>query len=142
MKILVLNGPNLNLLGIRQPDIYGNTTMDEVIGEIQSKFADHEISYFQSNHEGTIIDKLHEVGFSIDGIVLNAGAYTHTSIAIADAIRSISSPVIEMHISNIFEREKFRQVSYLKDVCIHHIIGHGIDGYQMAVEYFISAHST
>jgi len=137
MKILILNGPNLNLLGVRQPEIYGHKTMDEVIGEIRDSFSDHSIEYFQSNHEGLLIDKLHEVGFSYDGIVMNAGAYTHTSIAIADAIKAITTPVVEMHISDINQREDFRKHSFLKDVCVHHIIGLGISGYEKGVAYFL-----
>jgi 3-dehydroquinate dehydratase-2 len=139
MEILILNGPNLNLLGIRQPDIYGKKTMDEVVGEIRGSFPTHTIKYFQSNHEGLLLDKLHEVGFSYDGIVMNAGAFAHTSIAIADAIRSINTPVVEMHISNIYEREDFRKHSYMKDACVHHIIGEGIGGYEKGVAYFIKS---
>ena len=137
MKILILNGPNLNLLGTRQTNIYGTLTMDEIVGGIKQSFQEYDIEYFQSNHEGAIIDKLHEVGFSYDGIILNAGAYTHTSIAIADAISSIETPVLELHISNINEREDFRKHSYLKAVCVHHIIGRGTNGYAEAVDYFI-----
>ena len=140
MEILILNGPNLNLLGIRQPDIYGEITMDEIVGDIRDSFPAHKIEYFQSNHEGLLLDKLHEVGFSYDGIVMNAGAYTNTSIAIADAIRSINTPVVEMHISNIYEREDFRRHSYMKDACVHHIIGEGIGGYEKAVAYFIKSY--
>ena len=137
MNILILNGPNLNLLGTRQPDIYGSHTMDEIIGQIREIYYGHNIEYYQSNHEGKLIDKLHEVGFSYDGIVLNAGAYTHTSLAIADAIRSIDTPVLEMHISNIYERETFRHHSFLKDVCVHHIIGQGVKGYELGVAFFV-----
>ncbi|MBT8231013.1 MAG: type II 3-dehydroquinate dehydratase [Saprospiraceae bacterium] len=138
MKILILNGPNLNLLGTRQTDIYGEQTMEEIFGDIKEHFADHQISYLQSNHEGDIIDKLHEVGFDFDGVVLNAGAYTHTSIAIADAINAITTPVVELHISDIYKREAFRKVSFLKDVCVHHIIGKGVAGYKLAVAYLIN----
>ncbi len=135
MKILIINGPNLNLLGKRQPEIYGYETLDKIISDIKASNPDDVITDFQSNHEGHIIDKLHEVGFSYDGIILNAGAYTHTSIAIADACASITTPVIEVHISDIYSREKFRQYSYLKEVTIHQIIGRGIIGYSEAVAW-------
>ena len=138
MKILILNGPNLNLLGTRQKDIYGEQTMEEVFGHMKTAMPNHQLFYFQSNHEGSIIDKLHEVGFDYDGIVLNAGAYTHTSIAIADAISSISSPVVEVHISDIYQRESFRHVSFLKNVCEYHVIGKGVEGYMLAVEYLVN----
>lgn len=137
MKLLILNGPNLNLVGTREPEIYGHKSMDEVIGEIKATFFNHHIEYFQSNHEGFIIDKLHQVGFDFDGIILNAGALTHTSIAIADAIKAIKTPVLELHISDISKREAFRKHSYLEANCVHHIIGKGIEGYRLAIEYFI-----
>ena len=137
MKILIINGPNLNLLGIREPEIYGHQTMEEVVGILKEKYRNCHIQYYQSNHEGYIIDKLHEVGFKYDGIILNAGAYTHTSIAIADAIKAIHSPVIELHISNINKRESFRQHSYLEDHCIHQIIGKGTGGYEEGILFII-----
>jgi len=117
MKILILNGPNLNLLGKREPEIYGSQTFEEYFDFLEKKFEAHNLFYFQSNHEGVLIDKLHEVGFSWDGIILNAGGYTHTSIALMDAVSAITTPVVEVHISNIYEREKFRHHSYLEKVC-------------------------
>lgn len=138
MHLLILNGPNLNLVGFREKEIYGSKTMDEVIGEIKENYSNHRIDYFQSNHEGEIIDKLQDIGYSIDGIILNAGAYTHTSIAIADAIKAISSPVIELHISDINKREHFRKHSFLTPVCHHHIIGKGTDGYKEGIDYFLN----
>lgn len=134
MKILILNGPNLNLLGKREPEIYGSQSFEEFFEELRSRFPNNELEYYQSNHEGNLIDKLHEVGFSYDGIVLNPGAYTHTSIALRDAIAGITSPVFEVHISNLAEREDFRQVSYVKDVCVGSINGMGLEGYGVAIE--------
>ncbi len=141
MTILIINGPNLNLLGTREPEIYGDVTMEEYIGQLREEFPDHIINYFQSNHEGDIIDKLQEFGFTLDGIILNAGAYTHTSIAIADAIKSISTAVIEVHISDIYKREKYRHHSFLKEVCIKQINGEGISGYKKALQFLIGAKS-
>ncbi len=132
-KILIINGPNLNLLGKREPEIYGKSTFNEYFDLLKERF-DVELSYFQSNIEGEIIDKLHEIGFSYDGIVLNAGAYTHTSIAIADAIKAITSPVVEVHISNVFARESFRQHSFLSPVCIGVISGFGLKSYELAIK--------
>ncbi|MEM6830377.1 MAG: type II 3-dehydroquinate dehydratase [Bacteroidota bacterium] len=140
MKLIVMNGPNLNLLGVREPEIYGSTTFEDYFRELRSKFEDHQLEYFQSNHEGALIDKLHEVGFSFDGIVMNPGAYTHTSIAIRDAISSITTPVVEVHISNLEEREEFRQISYVKDVCIGSVVGMGLAGYSKALEKIIENH--
>lgn len=134
MNILIINGPNLNLLGKREPEIYGRLTFDEVLDRLIARYPEHTFQYVQSNHEGTIIDSLHEHGFSIDGIVLNAGAYTHTSVAIADAIRSITSPVIEVHISNVFQREEFRHHSTISGVCKGTIVGFGFDSYRLAIE--------
>lgn len=128
----------MNLLGRREPGIYGNRTFDDFFEELKGRFAPHEMSYFQSNHEGALIDKLHEVGFSDYGIIFNAGAYTHTSIAIRDAIAAIESPVFEVHISNLAEREPFRQVSYLKDVCVGSIDGMGLEGYAVAIEKILN----
>lgn len=133
MKILILNGPNLNLLGVREPGIYGNNSFDDYLPKLRAQFPDVEIEYFQSNSEGAMIDKLHEVGFSYNGIVLNAGAYTHTSVALHDAIAAITAPVIEVHISNVHKREDFRHHSYISSVASGIIIGFGLRGYEMAV---------
>ncbi len=137
-NILILNGPNLNLLGIRQIEIYGEHSLEEVIMQLREKFDGVKITHYQSNHEGDLIDQLHKYGFTYDGIVLNAGAYSHTSIAIADAVKSIETPVLELHISDILRREKFRNHSYLTEVCVHHIMGKGVDGYNLAVEYLLN----
>lgn len=134
MNILIINGPNLNLLGKRQTDIYGTRSFDEYIEELKQLFPQHTIEYYQSNHEGAIIDRLHSDGFTADAIILNAGAYTHTSIAIADAIRSISAPVIEVHISNIYAREDYRRISYIANACRGSILGFGLDSYRLAIE--------
>lgn len=133
MKILIVNGPNLNLLGVREPSVYGNKGFASYFDDLVKIFAKVELSYFQSNHEGEIIDKLHEVGFSYDGIVLNAGAYTHTSLAIADAIAAINTPVIEVHISNVHARETFRHHSFLAKNCKGIIAGFGLDSYRLGV---------
>ena len=133
-KILIINGPNLNLLGKREPSLYGKQDFESFFNELKTEFCEMELSYFQSNVEGEIINKLHEVGFSIDGIVLNAGAYTHTSIAIADAVRGITTPVVEVHISNVFAREEYRHHSYLSEVCKGVIVGFGLDSYRLAIE--------
>lgn len=135
-KILILNGPNLNLLGVREKGIYGDQSFESYLEELKAKFPELELSYFQSNSEGAIIDKLHEIGFSFDGVVLNAGAYTHTSVAIADAIAAISTPVIEVHISNVHQRETFRHHSYLSKNCKGIIVGFGLDGYRLALASF------
>jgi len=135
-KILILNGPNLNLLGIREKGIYGDQSFESYLEELKAKFPELELSYFQSNSEGAIIDKLHEIGFSFDGVVLNAGAYTHTSVAIADAIAAITTPVIEVHISNVHQRETFRHHSYLSKNCKGIIVGFGLDGYRLALASF------
>ncbi len=137
-KILVINGPNLNLLGKREPDIYGNLTLDELEKQLKEygQIKNINIEFFQSNSEGAIIDKIQQANEKFDGIIINAGAYTHTSIAIRDAISSISIPAIEVHISNIFRREKFRHTSYLSDVCIGSIVGFGKYSYFLAVDYF------
>ena len=134
MNILIINGPNLNLLGKRQTDIYGTRSFDEYIEELKQLFPQHAIEYYQSNHEGAIIDRLHSDGFTADAIILNAGAYTHTSIAIADAIRSISAPVIEVHISNIYAREDYRRISHIANACRGSILGFGLDSYRLAIE--------
>jgi 3-dehydroquinate dehydratase-2 len=137
MKIAIINGPNLNLLGKREPDVYGHLTFEDYLKEIKSNYPKVEIHYFQSNVEGELINILHELGFAFDGIILNAGAYTHTSIAIADAIAAIKTPVIEVHISNIFAREDFRHISYMGAKCIGSISGLGLKGYELALEYFL-----
>lgn len=134
MQILILNGPNLNLLGRREPGIYGQRNMDDCLTALRNRFPEVEIDYFQSNIEGELINKLQEVGFSYDGIVLNAGAYTHTSVALHDAIRSITSPVIEVHISNVHQREAFRHQSMISAACRGVICGFGLDSYRLAVE--------
>ena len=137
MKIIIINGPNLNLLGTREPDIYGRESFEDYFARLQQEFPTVTLHYFQSNSEGALIDKLHEVGFTYEGVVLNAGAYTHTSIAIADAIGAIRTPVIEVHISNIHARETFRHHSHLAKNCIGSIIGLGLKGYELAIEFFL-----
>lgn len=138
MKILIINGPNLNLLGLREPGIYGSRGFEDYLAELRAEYADIEIDYYQSNHEGGIIDKLHEVGFGgAEGVVLNAGGYTHTSVAIADAISGIRTPVVEVHISNIGKREQFRHHSFLSAVCVGSIAGFGLDSYRLGMEALI-----
>jgi 3-dehydroquinate dehydratase-2 len=137
MNIQIINGPNLNLLGVREQSIYGNTGFETYLKELQSRYPNLTINYYQSNVEGEIINKLHEVGFSYDGIVLNAGAYTHTSVAIADAIAGITTPVVEVHISNVYKREEFRHQSMLASNCKGVIAGFGLDSYRLAVESLI-----
>ena len=137
MEIIIINGPNLNLLGRRQPEIYGEDSFEDFLLHLHGLFPEVHLHYFQSNAEGAIIDKLHEVGFGYDGIILNAGAYTHTSIAIADAIAGIETPVIEVHISNVYKREDFRKHSYLSPNCEGVIVGFGLRGYELAVQYFL-----
>jgi 3-dehydroquinate dehydratase-2 len=136
-KILILNGPNLNLLGKREPGVYGNQSFDDYFETLKSNFPEIELHYFQSNHEGALIDKIHEVGFTFDGIVINAGGYTHTSIALADALSAVTTPAVEVHISNIHARESFRHHSYLTSRCKGMICGLGLRGYELAVRYFI-----
>ena len=136
-SIVILNGPNLNLLGIREPELYGNQDFEEYYKELIKKFPNAQFEYFQSNIEGEIIDKIQEVGFQIDGIVLNAGGYTHTSVAIADAIKAIETPVIEVHISNVDAREDFRRTSMLGPVCLGSIAGFGLKSYDLAVIYIL-----
>lgn len=137
MKIQIINGPNLNLLGKREPGIYGNEGFESFLQTLKSKYADVEIDYYQSNVEGELINKLHEVGFEYDGIILNAGAYTHTSIAIADAIAGINTPVIEVHISNVHARESFRHHSAIARNCKGVIAGFGLKSYELALQSFI-----
>ena len=136
--IEIINGPNLNLTGRREPDIYGRVTMEEMVVDLRSRFPEAEIGYYQSNVEGEIINRLQEVGFTADGIILNAGGYSHTSVAIHDAIAAITTPVIEVHISNIFAREEYRRHSLLSDVCRGVVCGLGLEGYRFAVESFLN----
>ena len=136
MTIQIINGPNLNLLGVREPSVYGSTSFDDFLPRLRACFPDVQIDYFQSNIEGELIDKLQDVGFQCDGIVLNAGAYTHTSIALADCIRAISAPVVEVHISNVQQREAFRHQSMIAAACRGVICGFGFDSYRLAIESF------
>jgi 3-dehydroquinate dehydratase-2 len=137
MKIIIINGPNLNLLGKREPEIYGSKTFENYFKELQVSFKQVELSYFQSNIEGEIIDKLHEVGFNFDGIILNAAAYTHTSVGIGDAVKGIETPVVEVHISNIHAREAFRQHSYISPSANGVLFGFGLKGYDLAIQSFL-----
>ena len=137
MKIAIINGPNLNLLGKREPEIYGSTTFEDYFATLQSKFPEVELSYYQSNIEGEIIAKIQEVGFDYDGIILNAAAYTHTSVGIGDAVKAVESPVIEVHISNTHEREAFRHVSYIAPVAKGVILGFGLKSYDLAIQSFL-----
>ncbi|MFC4817643.1 MULTISPECIES: type II 3-dehydroquinate dehydratase [unclassified Flavobacterium] len=137
MKILILNGPNLNLLGKREPEIYGNLNFESYFGDLQSKYSNLQLEYYQSNIEGELINKLQEVGFSYDGIVLNAGAYTHTSIGIGDCIKAITTPVIEVHISNTFSRETFRHQSFISPNAKGVIIGFGLLSYDLAIQSLV-----
>lgn len=138
MKLIIINGPNLNLLGKREPEIYGSLTFEDFYRDLQLKYKDVELSYYQSNIEGEIIDKLHEVGFSYSGIILNAAAYTHTSVGIGDAVKAIETPVVEVHISNIQAREEFRHQSYISAHAMGVIFGFGMKGYELAIKSFIS----
>lgn len=139
MKIQIINGPNLNLLGKREPEVYGSKGFDEFFAELQKRFPKDELSYYQSNIEGELITKLHEVGFSYDGIILNAGAYTHTSVALHDAIGAIKTPVVEVHISNVYAREEFRHKSLITSKCVGLITGFGLEGYAMAIRYILDS---
>lgn len=134
MKIQIINGPNLNLLGKREPGVYGAMSFEEYLKELRSQYPDMQLDYYQSNVEGELINKIHEVGFDYDGIILNAGAYTHTSIALQDAIRAVKSPVIEVHISNVHKREEFRHKSMISCACTGVICGFGMNSYRLAVE--------
>ncbi|MEY3368359.1 MAG: type 3-dehydroquinate dehydratase [Bacteroidota bacterium] len=138
MKILIINGPNLNLLGTREPHIYGKRSFESFFEQLQKDHPGVILHYFQSNSEGAIIDKLHEAGFSYQGIIINPGAYTHTSVALADAIAAIEAPVVEVHISNTFSREDFRHKSFTAPNCVGCIIGLGLKGYELAISYFLS----
>lgn len=137
MKIIIINGPNLNLLGKREPEVYGSITFDTYYEDLKKKYPSITLSYFQSNVEGQLIDKIQEVGFTYDGIILNAAAYTHTSIGIADAVKAISTPVIEVHISNTFSRETFRHQSFLSPNAKGIIIGFGLKSYELALQSFL-----
>jgi len=137
MRVIIINGPNLNLLGQREPSVYGADNFEAYFATLQRAYPQLELSYFQSNHEGALLDKLHEVGFSYDGIILNAGAYTHTSVALHDAIRAITTPVVEVHISNTFAREAFRHHSYIAAVAKGVIVGFGMESYRLALESFL-----
>lgn len=136
MKIQIINGPNLNLLGKRETSIYGNQSFEDFFTILQKRFPSEELHYYQSNVEGELVNKLHEVGFNFDGIVLNAGAYTHTSVALHDAIGGIKTPVIEVHISNVYAREEYRHKSLITSKCIGLLTGFGMEGYAMAIDYF------
>ncbi|UPS44476.1 type II 3-dehydroquinate dehydratase [Prevotella sp. E15-22] len=138
MKIQIINGPNLNLLGVREPGIYGSESFEAFLPQLQAKYPDVQIDYYQSNIEGELINKMQEVGFKYDGIVLNAGAYTHTSIALHDCIRSLKSPVIEVHISNVHQREEFRHKSMISAACKGVICGFGLDSYRLAIEALLA----
>ena len=137
MRVIIITGPNLNLLGQREPSVYGADSFEAYFATLQRAYPQLELSYFQSNHEGALLDKLHEVGFSYDGIILNAGAYTHTSVALHDAIRAITTPVVEVHISNTFAREAFRHHSYIAAVAKGVIVGFGMESYRLALESFL-----
>jgi len=137
MKILILNGPNLNLLGKREPEVYGNQSFEEYFSVLEQKYSSIDFEYYQSNIEGEIIGKLQEVGFSFDGIVLNAASYTHTSVGIGDAVKAIETPVVEVHISNTHQREDFRHISYISSGAKGVILGFGLQSYDLAVESFL-----
>ena len=138
MKIIIINGPNLNLLGKREPEIYGSLSFEEFFESLVKKYPELTLEYYQNNVEGELVNKIHEVGFYYDGILLNAGAYTHTSVAISDAIAGVKTPVIEVHISNIYKREEFRHKSIISKECIGMIAGLGLDGYDLGLQYFIT----
>ncbi len=141
MKIQIINGPNLNLLGLREPTIYGSESIDQYIEKLRDQYSILQIDYYQSNVEGELINKLHEVGFSYDGIIINAGGYTHTSVAIADAIAAIKTPVVEVHVSNIYAREEFRHVSLTGKNCKGVLTGFGLNGYRLAIESLLFNYS-
>lgn len=136
-RFQIINGPNLNLLGKREPDVYGNVSLEDYLSELRAAYPQYELSVYQSNVEGELINKIHEVGFDYDGIILNAGAYTHTSIALHDAIKAVTTPVIEVHISNVHARESFRHVSMISAACKGVILGFGLDSYRLALDALI-----
>ena len=136
MKIQIINGPNLNLLGKREPTVYGNQSFDQFFTELKSRYSGVDLHFYQSNVEGEIINKIHETGFTFDGLIINAGAYTHTSVAIHDAIGAIKTPVVEVHISNVYAREEFRHKSLITSKCVGMLTGFGMEGYALALEYF------
>jgi len=138
LKLIIINGPNLNLLGKREPEIYGSNSFGDFFETLKGKYKEVSLEYYQSNVEGELINKLHEVGFDYAGILLNAGGYTHTSVAISDAIAAITTPVMEVHISNIYKREEFRHKSIISKECIGMIAGLGLQGYELAVQYFVA----
>lgn len=142
MKISIINGPNLNLVGVREPEIYGNMSMNSYLKQLVGQYPQVEFELFQSNHEGSIIDEIQRVGFDVDGIVINAGAYTHYSIAIGDALKAVTAPAIEVHISNVQAREAYRHVSMIKDSCRCVIAGYGLDSYRRAVDAIITKNYT
>jgi 3-dehydroquinate dehydratase II len=137
MRIMIINGPNLNLLGKREPEVYGNITFEDYLQELRDKYTAISLEYFQSNIEGELIDKIQEVGFAYDGIILNAAAYTHTSVGIGDAVKAVSSPVIEVHISNTFSREAFRHQSFISANAKGIVIGFGLKSYELALQSFL-----
>ncbi|MDO9552073.1 type II 3-dehydroquinate dehydratase [Rhodonellum sp.] len=137
MKIIIINGPNLNLLGKREPEIYGTTSFEEYFESLKGQFPNVDLHYFQSNIEGELIDKIHAVGFSFNAILLNAGGYTHTSVAISDAIAGVPTPTLEVHISNIYKREEFRHKSIISKECVGMISGLGLKGYALGISYFL-----
>lgn len=139
MRIQIINGPNLNLLGRREPDVYGNRSFEDELASLRARYPQHRIDYFQSNCEGALIDKIQEVGFDCDGIVLNAGAYTHTSVALHDALKAVTAPAIEVHISNVHTREEFRHKSLISAACRGVICGFGLDSYRLAIEALIAS---
>lgn len=140
MKLIIINGPNLNLLGKREPEVYGNKSFEDYFVELQFKFKDAQLEYYQSNIEGELIDKIQEVGFSHDGIILNAASYTHTSVGIGDAVKAVKSPVVEVHISNTHKREEFRHVSFISSGAKGVILGFGMQSYDLAIQSFTNPH--
>ncbi len=141
MKISIINGPNLNLVGVREPEIYGNQSLDQYLQTLVKQYPDVQFSVFQSNHEGAIIDEIQRVGFTSQGIAINAGAYTHYSIAIADALRAVTAPAVEVHISDVMSREPFRHVSMIKDACATVVAGYGLDSYRCAIDFLLNLSS-
>ncbi len=137
MRLIIINGPNLNLLGKREPEIYGKASFEDYFSQLKGDFDAVDLHYFQSNHEGELVDKIHEVGFEFDGIIINGAGYSHTSVAIADALAAVTAPAIEIHISNVYQRESFRHHSHLTKNCIGIISGLGLEGYRYAIQYFI-----